>query len=85
MQIVKLLSVITIFATFAGGINALLCYVGFPVEIDEIIFKWPIIPMGAIHGSAIALITIGSSIALVNRNRILGILFCHACGSNQHK
>jgi len=57
----KLLVTTTVLAGLASGINAWWCFAGFPVRLldkDEMFFKWQIIPMGAVHGAIIALITI---------------------------
>ena len=75
MKKLKLLITTTILAALASGINAWWCFAGFPVSINGNSFKWQIIPMGAIHGAIIAFLTIGASILLYNRNKILFVIF----------
>lgn len=60
----------TIFAGCGGALNAFLCYSRFPVAIpgSEDVFKWHIIPAGALHGALIVVITL-STVHLFNRQR----------------
>jgi len=51
-----------------GGINALLCYAGWPVVLEDGPFAWHAIPAGAVHGGVLALAAFASAIVLRNRH-----------------
>src|SRR5580765_5016666 len=59
-----------------GGINALLCYIKWPVALDQE-FAWHVIPAGAVHGGVLAFAAFASALALHDRRvgvRLIGAL-----------
>ena len=62
------LGLIGLLGGLGGAINAWLCYARLPVPVGEVndpmTFAWPVIPLGFVHGSLLALIGIGVAFLL---------------------
>jgi hypothetical protein len=46
-----------------GAVNALLCYLSFPVPVKALGFQWHLIPAGMLHGSILGLCAVQLSFA----------------------
>ncbi len=56
---IRSLAWIGLLAALGGGINAALCLSGWPVppeDIGDTVFRWHLIPAGAIHGALLAVL-----------------------------
>lgn len=73
----NLLIKIGLWGGLGGAVNALLCYAEIPVPVEDpaATFSWHVIPAGALHGSLLAIISIGCSIWL-GRKRMIGQCLC---------
>ena len=54
-----------------GMVNALLCYAGRPVPVQEpsVKFHWHIIPAGLAHGGFLAIVAMGGALPPAKQNR----------------
>lgn len=61
MTLLRSLWLPAVLGGLGGAINAFLCYVQQPVPIPHSagVFKWPIVPAGALHGALLALVSVG--------------------------
>lgn len=72
---VKSLGLIGALGGVGGLINGWLCYVKYPAAVVKIeTFSWPIIPLGALHGALLAVISVGLACFFWKRRLFLRLI-----------
>ena len=63
-----------------GAVNALLCYLSFPMPVKDAHFHWHLIPAGMLHGSLLGLCAVGANIILKKYGTMIRIVAAIAVG-----
>lgn len=72
---IKSLGLIGALGGVGGLINGWLCYVEYPTSVREAVgFSWPIIPLGALHGALLAVVSIGMANLFWKRRLFLRLI-----------